>query len=265
LDVPPPPTDQDIADYFLFDLKKGYCDYYATTMVVMARSVGLPARLVAGYASGTYIPTTATYIVRGADAHAWTEVYFDDIGWVEFEPTASQPEIARPTLTEQQSAQATFSETTALENAKPDPANVFNDLLAAYARPLLIFLLALFVMLGGILYYIRSKRLGAESAIAYVYHQLFLHGGKLAIKSPVNETPSSFSSRLVERLKVIGRNTLAGKLLSPAPAEIDSIASLYVQEVYSPRALTAEDQKQAKRIWRKLYWRLLFARVINRK
>ena len=54
LDVPEPPADADVADYFLFDLQKGYCDYYATSMVVMARSLGLPSRLAVGYAAGEY-------------------------------------------------------------------------------------------------------------------------------------------------------------------------------------------------------------------
>ena len=53
LDIKPPPPDRDVADYFLFDQKIGYCDYYATSMVVLSRAVGLPARLVIGYANGS--------------------------------------------------------------------------------------------------------------------------------------------------------------------------------------------------------------------
>ena len=53
LDVPAPPQDQDVADYFLFDLKKGYCDYYASAMVVLARLSGLPARFVSGYSENS--------------------------------------------------------------------------------------------------------------------------------------------------------------------------------------------------------------------
>jgi hypothetical protein len=54
LDIPAPPEGRDVVDYFLFDLRKGYCDYYATSMAVLARAAGLPARLVAGYANGSY-------------------------------------------------------------------------------------------------------------------------------------------------------------------------------------------------------------------
>ena len=82
-----------MADYFLFDLKQGYCDYYATSMVVLARAAGLPARLVVGYANGSYDHERAQYIVTENYAHSWVEIYFADIGWVEFEPTSSQPVI----------------------------------------------------------------------------------------------------------------------------------------------------------------------------
>ena len=100
LDVPVPPYDRDLADYFLFDLQKGYCDYFATTMVVLARAAGLPARLVSGYASGTYDTLQAQYIVTEADAHAWPEVYFPGIGWIEFEPTAGRSLLERAELSE---------------------------------------------------------------------------------------------------------------------------------------------------------------------
>ena len=100
LNIPMPPPGRDVADYFLFDLRQGYCDYYATAMVVMARSVGIPARLVIGYARGGYDPYQAQFIVTAADAHSWVEIYFPGIGWVEFEPTGNQPIIPRPQTTD---------------------------------------------------------------------------------------------------------------------------------------------------------------------
>ena len=96
LDLPAPPVDRDIVDYFLFDLKKGYCDYYATAMVVMARAIGVPARLAMGYASGSYDSANQRYLVTEADAHSWAEIYFPGYGWVEFEPTGGLPEVQRP-------------------------------------------------------------------------------------------------------------------------------------------------------------------------
>ena len=64
LDVPYPPPQRDVTDYFLFDLKKGYCDYFATAMVVLARGAGIPARLAIGYATGTYILNSKRFSVK---------------------------------------------------------------------------------------------------------------------------------------------------------------------------------------------------------
>jgi transglutaminase-like putative cysteine protease len=95
LDVPIPPAERDIADYFLFDLRQGYCDYYATAMVVLARAVGLPARLAVGYIQGQYEAEQQRYIVTEAEAHSWVEIYFPGSGWVTFEPTGGRPALER--------------------------------------------------------------------------------------------------------------------------------------------------------------------------
>ena len=94
--VPALPADKDLVDWFLFDLKQGFCNYYASAEVILLRALGIPARLAVGYAQGAKIPESDTYLVRQKDAHAWPEVYFPGIGWVEFEPTVSQPALARP-------------------------------------------------------------------------------------------------------------------------------------------------------------------------
>ena len=75
-----------VADTFLFEMDAGYCTYFATTMAVMLRSQGVPARLATGYDSGQAVSDTE-YVVRGQDAHAWVMVYVPDHGWVEFDPT----------------------------------------------------------------------------------------------------------------------------------------------------------------------------------
>ncbi len=98
--IPLPPANRDKVDYILFDLKQAYCDYYATSMIVMLRSLGIPARLAAGYARGrpeTLDNQRIAYMVQNKDAHSWVEVFFPTYGWVEFEPTAAQPAINRLT------------------------------------------------------------------------------------------------------------------------------------------------------------------------
>lgn len=89
LDLPAPPEDRDLVDYFLFDLQTGYCDYFASAMVILARASGLPARFVVGYAPGYYDYSRQAFVVTEANAHAWPEIYLAPIGWVPFEPTAS--------------------------------------------------------------------------------------------------------------------------------------------------------------------------------
>ncbi|HBT48590.1 MAG: Transglutaminase-like superfamily protein [Caldanaerobacter subterraneus] len=96
LDVPPTPPGRDFVDYFLFDLKKGYCTHYATAMAVMLRTVGIPTRYVVGFKLPPAPDKNGKYIVTTADAHAWVEVYFDDYGWVTFEPTPHYPSIEFP-------------------------------------------------------------------------------------------------------------------------------------------------------------------------
>lgn len=95
--IPALPADQELVDWFLFDLQQGFCNYYATAEIIMLRTVGIPARLGVGYAQGSVAQNVPdTFIVRQSDAHAWPEVYFPGFGWVEFEPTVSQPILARP-------------------------------------------------------------------------------------------------------------------------------------------------------------------------
>jgi transglutaminase-like putative cysteine protease len=93
--IPQPPSTQDPVDWVLFDLKQGYCVYYASAMIVMLRSQGIPARMAAGFAQGTWDAETQTFVVRERDAHIWVEAYFPGYGWIEFEPTAAQAPLER--------------------------------------------------------------------------------------------------------------------------------------------------------------------------
>ena len=74
----------------MFDLKQGYCDYFATAMVVLARLNGIPARLAVGYTMGQFDPQRGDYRVTELNAHSWPELYFPGYGWIPFEPTSAQ-------------------------------------------------------------------------------------------------------------------------------------------------------------------------------
>lgn len=73
--------------YFLFERKKGHCEYFASSMTVMLRTLGIPARVVNGFRGGEYNDLTGSYIIREKDAHSWVEAYFPEFGWVSFDPT----------------------------------------------------------------------------------------------------------------------------------------------------------------------------------
>ena len=81
------PAGRDPVDWFLFDVKKGYCEQFATAEVLMLRSLGVPARLATGYSTGDYNPVLDQAIVREHDAHAWVEVWFPNHGWVPVDPS----------------------------------------------------------------------------------------------------------------------------------------------------------------------------------
>ncbi|WP_077620406.1 DUF4129 domain-containing transglutaminase family protein [Bacillus sinesaloumensis] len=81
-----PEANQDYVDQFLFETKAGYCDNYSTSMVVLLRSLDIPARWVKGYTEGERLDLS-TYEITNNNAHSWVEVYFPEFGWVPFEPT----------------------------------------------------------------------------------------------------------------------------------------------------------------------------------
>jgi len=91
-----PPDGVEPIHYILFDNPQAYCNYYASSMTMMLRSEGVPARFVSGYTQGEWAEDSGSYRVRSSNAHTWVEVYFPEYGWIPFEPTASIPTGDRP-------------------------------------------------------------------------------------------------------------------------------------------------------------------------
>jgi transglutaminase-like putative cysteine protease len=91
LDVPPLPAQADAVDQFLFVDKVGFCEQIGTSLVVMLRSLGIPARLAVGFTPGERNPFTGLWEVRANNAHSWAEVWFPGVGWQAFDPTANVP------------------------------------------------------------------------------------------------------------------------------------------------------------------------------
>lgn len=95
----PPPLGRDSVDDFLFNTREGYCEHFASAFAVMMRSAGVPARVVTGYQGGFFNRVGEYWLVRNSDAHAWTEVWLQDRGWVRIDPTSAvAPERIRDGL-----------------------------------------------------------------------------------------------------------------------------------------------------------------------
>ena len=88
-DETPDPVEPGVAtlDGFLFDTKSGYCQHYSGAMALLLRMGGIPARVATGFSPGGYSKRKQAWIVRDTDAHSWVEAWFDDYGWVTFDPT----------------------------------------------------------------------------------------------------------------------------------------------------------------------------------
>ena len=101
LNLPYLGEEEDLVEAFLFKHKGGYPDHFSTVLTVMLRSIGIPARLVAGFSPGNFNPFTGMYVVRNTDAYAMTEVYFPKYGWFAFDPIPFHPLIP-PSIEETQ-------------------------------------------------------------------------------------------------------------------------------------------------------------------
>jgi hypothetical protein len=90
------PNSKDPLAMFLFEVRRGHCEYFASAMTIMLRELGIPARLVNGFRTGEYNSIGNNWTVRQYDAHSWVEVYFAPFGWYEFDPTPPDPQHSRP-------------------------------------------------------------------------------------------------------------------------------------------------------------------------
>jgi transglutaminase-like putative cysteine protease len=91
LDLPMTRHDDPLA-HFLFERRQGHCEYFASAMAVMLRSLGIPSRLVNGFAGGIDNPISGLHVIRSRDAHSWVEAYIPSYGWIEFDPTPPAPD-----------------------------------------------------------------------------------------------------------------------------------------------------------------------------
>jgi transglutaminase-like putative cysteine protease len=120
LNVPRDPDGVDAVDHFLFETRRGFCEHIASSMAVMLRSIGIPARLVTGYGPGERNAFTGYFEVKQSDAHAWVEVYYAGHGWVAYDPTFGVP-AAVPGVASRFMAGPVFAAIGRFLGATPEP------------------------------------------------------------------------------------------------------------------------------------------------
>ncbi|MSQ31682.1 MAG: hypothetical protein EXR59_00355 [Dehalococcoidia bacterium] len=250
-----PPFGADAVDHFLFTLKRGYSEYFASAMTVMLRSSGVPARIAIGYATGEFDEATQQYIVREKQAHGWVEVYFPGYGWTPFEPTPIYNPIARVAAPEDSGTSGVGSEPDPefpLEdfNGGEDPnlstplslskwfdwSNVYLPLLGIFSLMAISFLVFIVYLQRG---------LGGQPLVAQTYEKMCRLATYSGNKPARNNTPAEFSSRL-------------SAVLPEFSESIGKISSSYTKSRYGRGVINAADEIELKARWQPLQRRLFF-------
>jgi transglutaminase-like putative cysteine protease len=260
LDVPAPPRGRDVADYFLFDLQKGYCDYYATAMVILARAAGLPARLVVGYANGSYDVESAQYIITEEYAHSWVEIYFANIGWVEFEPTASQPVILHKEIDVASTPEQVLQQSRSLSE---QVATLFQRAAARIWLPAVFLTAIILAWIGWDS--LRMIRLEPSQVIQLLYKRLRRLARPVSGIVPVSQTAQEYAYVLTALLSALKARPRMQNLLSPSYAEIHQLTELYSRSLFASAILTHAEVRNAVKTWSRLRWRLMLANILRIK
>jgi transglutaminase-like putative cysteine protease len=235
LDVPMVAPSADLVDAFLFDLRRGYCDYFASAFVMMARSVGLPARLAVGYASGR-MEAPSTWLVSAADAHSWPEVYFERVGWVAFEPTP-----ARPRLTPWHQPP---SSTPALAASR-----------AVFSLPLAGWIAAT-TALGAFGVWLLARRYRAPLSASAISERLAQWASQLGYRSSVGATLREFDQGLSAYLHDLPGRPTGAYNDAEVPRVLHEISQACETALYGgpAAALTTAQANDLWRRWRRTWW-----------
>ncbi|SNX54428.1 transglutaminaseTgpA domain-containing protein [Thermoanaerobacterium sp. RBIITD] len=218
LDVPPTPPGRDFVDYFLFDLKKGYCTYFASSMVVMLRTIGIPARYVVGFKMPAPPLFGNNYDIKASLAHAWVEVYFKDYGWITFEPTAiysetystsSNVNLGIPSMAQTNNSTSNVDKPKTEENQN----NIKNGNMESKAqqgskKPLnKIYIAILIMLIVAILtmtiaihryFYLKKYLESSKAAYVYYYNKILKRLTKRGLKKYDNETPIEYQKKVID-------------------------------------------------------------------
>jgi len=247
LEVERPPEGRDVADYFLFELREGYCDYYATAFVVMARAAGIPARLASGYVGGQYDFSSGAYLVRQLNGHSWPEVYFPGWGWIGFEPTGVRPVAELPEempLPEE-----------ALPRPTGPPARVVRLRWRAAGLGLVVLVGA--GLAATVWLHRRRRQAALVVTLPLVWGWVRRGGAQMGLPRDPALTPQEYAAALAAELRARAgrarwrRDHWVG-LAARGGAALEILGVLYSVQIYGRPQAPVADERVARGIWTRL-------------
>lgn len=255
--IDPAPPNRDSVEYFLFEQRRGYFDYHASAMVVMLRSLGIPARMTVGYTlrNANKEADTNTYIVSESNAFAWPEVYFPGLGWIEFNPTPSEPPVIRAGtdaidgLTGQLEDEFLFDPNA---GGEVEPASESLDSFAIQEESGLVGRIVTAIVLGflaisaisiGAFQYGWQRGLGGVAYPVQVWEKTL----RLARWSRVQPLPQETPREVMKRLHRV----------LPEVNDLDFMAEAYLRSRYGRKELSETEQQRLVVIWREVRSTLL--------
>ena len=247
-DIEAPPEEADGVDYFLFETKRGYSSYYSSSMVVMLRAIGIPARLAVGYTTGDWDEEQGQYVVVSAHAHSWPEAYFPEYGWISFEPVPNQSPIVRGGFIKGDEVEGVEDVASLIRGGDPpglgqeDPGAV--GALSLGPVPGWVMLVAVGVIGGiglimaGIIGWV-SFGLRKEGYPGRVYRKM-ARLARLAGHGPrATETPREFALNLAVAMDAVEGN-------------IERIGDAYAADSYRPEAMSENERESLTEAWNEL-------------
>ena len=255
LQVVPPPRGQDIADFFLFDLQEGYCDFYATSMVVLARASGIPARLVVGYIAEQYDEELQAHVVTEAEAHSWVELYFPGHGWIEFEPTGGRAEVTRDGESD---ALSSGSSTSILDERDLDMSSEGIGSLSSRAPNLYLLAapIAIVAVLAAFWNRLRFAMVDNDQAALIIYPAMVRLAGRLPVSLHGGATPSEVTILLQRALNDAAVRSRWTGFMGAAAWDVPVIAQAYEDVSYREHPENLPQKSLLLRSWGRIRRRL---------
>ncbi len=262
LEVDATPPGLDPVDYFLFDLQSGYCDYYSSSMVVMARSLGIPARVAVGFLSQPP-DDNGVQTIRQSNGHSWAEVYFAGYGWVEFEPTASFSSPHDTTIEQAWGTRPPEDFIGNLGDTAPlperDPIKQPIDWGKILSRVGLVVLLLVILVAGWVWF---QRHAEAQDSVLATYGRFQDQAQKLDMAAQPHQTPTEFNQTFQENLDNFSdhpQTQARARTVKPLAARL---TELFSEFQYAPDPEDRTDE--ARTIWKKMKRPLWLMRLRKR-